>query len=385
MLRTTIFRFRILGRAAMALPLLVGLAIAVSAQAVAPSTYTVKPGDTLWGIARVHLGNPFRWQELYRLNSEVVSDPSRIATGTVLRLAPVATPAPSAESRAPVVTQPEAPVPAPAPPRGIVVTAEPDPVPVVSREQGEGDPATALFRRGRVASAQNAFRAYRESRFHPLRAGEFFSSGFLTEGENLPFGTLLGPVTPEQIARAGGRAAVQQFTRVALAPPVGASYAAGDTLLVVDRRDAPVGFGQVLTPTGLVQVIRQDENQAVGDVIAVYGPIREGQSLLPAPKFSDPGPVEYQPVGDGVEGRVLVEREARELRLPQQVLFLDVGSRDGVAVGDLFEARGSADEPMGTFQVVQVRERTSTVKVLSVVSPNLPAGTRVRQVAKLPG
>lgn len=30
--------------------------------------YTVKKGDTLWAIAKKHLGNPLRWREIYNLN-----------------------------------------------------------------------------------------------------------------------------------------------------------------------------------------------------------------------------------------------------------------------------------------------------------------------------
>ncbi|HLG05099.1 MAG TPA: hypothetical protein VI383_03035 [Gemmatimonadales bacterium] len=254
-----------------------------------------------------------------------------------------------------------------------------------SVETGEGDPATALFRRGRVVSAQTALRAYRESKFRPLRAGEVFSSGFLTEGEDLPIGTLLGPGNARLLASPSERA-IQPFTQVSLVPPNGATYAAGDTMLVADRREGPSGFGEVIAPSGLVRVVRQDEGRALGEVIAVYGTIRGGQAVLPIPAYRDPGPVEYQQVATGVEGQVLAPRDRGEIRLPQQVLFLDVGKRDGVTPGDLFEARRtSADPPTATLQVVQVRERSATVRVLKLTSPSLPPGTRVRQVARIAG
>ena len=382
MLRTTIFRSRIPGRTAMALSLLMGFAIAVSAQAAAPSTYSVRQGDTLWEIARTQLGNPRRWPDLYRMNQGVVSDPNRIKPGIVLNLMAEGSSAPAAPAAAPAPTPP-------IPPSPVAATVRPDTLPAVSARRGEPDPATALFRPRPAANSQNAFQSYRESRLHPLPSGDFFSSGFLTEGEPLPFGELLGPVAPERIAGAGGRAAIQRFTQVALAPPPGASYAKGDTLLVVDRREGPAGYGEIVEPTGLIRVNRQDSGQAQGEVIAVYGAIREGQSLVPAPSLKDPGPVEYHPVANGIEGRILVARDPRQLRLPQQVLFLDIGKRDGVAPGDLFEARGQtsagmAAEVMATLRVVQVRDRSATVKVLNVVSPNLLPGTRVRQVAKLP-
>lgn len=254
----------------------------------------------------------------------------------------------------------------------------------------------ALFRRQRVSNVRNAFRTYREVKFHPLRPGEFFSGGFLTEENPFAFGTLLGPVTPEQIVTRRALGAVQVFTQVGVMPPEGASYAAGDSLVVVDRREGPVGYGEIVAPTGLVRITKMNGSQAVGEIVAVYGTIREGQSVLPAEKFTDPGEVQYQAVSNGLEGHVLIARDHRDLRLPQQVLFLDVGKRDGVALGDRFEARrtpgpqrsavaDAVDELMGTMEVTHVGERTATVKVRNVVSPDIPPGTKVKLVAKLPG
>jgi hypothetical protein len=42
------------------------------------------------------------------------------------------------------------------------------------------------------------------------------------------------------------------------------------------------------------------------------------------------------------------------------------------------------NELMATLQVVHVRDKTATAIVLSVVSPDIPPGTDVVQVAKLP-
>ena len=367
---------------------------ALTAQGGKPSTHTVKGGDTLWAIARSYLGDPFLWPQIYKLNTGVVEDPHWIYPGEVLQL--VATPGqtavPTQDTPPPAVPARVEPAPLPA--------APPPPTAVVQVEPGQGqegeEPGMALFRRQGVSNVRNAFRTYREVKFHPLRPGEFFSAGFLTEDNPFPFGTLLGPVTPEQIVTRRVLAAVQAFTWVAVMPPEGASYGAGDTLVIVERREGPVGYGDIVAPTGLIRVKQMNGGQAVGQVVAVYATIREGQSVLPAEKFNDPGEVQYQRVSSGTEGQVLVARDHRELRLPQQVLFLNIGKRDGVALGDLFEARrtpgpqeraaaDAIDEVMATMQVTHLGERTATVKIRNVMSPDIPPGTRVKLIAKLPG
>jgi LysM repeat protein len=54
-------------------------------------TYVVQPGDTLWGLAAAHLGNPYRWTELFAINrgrqepgGQVLANPNLIVTGWTL-------------------------------------------------------------------------------------------------------------------------------------------------------------------------------------------------------------------------------------------------------------------------------------------------------------
>lgn len=52
----------------------------------APDVYTVKKGDTLWGISSMYLVSPWRWPELWGMNMDQVRNPHLIYPGQVLFL-----------------------------------------------------------------------------------------------------------------------------------------------------------------------------------------------------------------------------------------------------------------------------------------------------------
>ena len=385
------------------LALILGPTLAFAPGAAAQS-HTVRQGDTLWDLAKQYRGDPFLWPDIYRINTDVVEDPHWIYPGEILRLA-------AADSVTAVPTT-DTPEPAPGPvaaadsaPAGESVAEEPAASePTAGQESlaqltsvSANEPADGQYVFGRPHSrkiAEESLKAYTHQPYRALRRSEFYSSGFLTENQRLPFGTVLGPAIPQQIRASSVNAAAMPFSNVTIEAPAGAAYQVGDTLLVLQLGPELRDRGQIVIPTGLVRVVDTVQGRYVAELVATYGAIRKGQRLLPAEKFTPSSEAHAVPVTVGVTASLLGGNGRQDLKAPQMVVFLDKGREDGVAPGDLFEVRRQArrlqdgrqliNDVMATLQIVHVRDHSATARIINVLSPDIPPGTDAWQVAKLP-
>src|SRR5215207_4472416 len=191
-----------------------------AAQEPLPQTHTVRKGDTLWDLAQHYLKDPFLWPGIYRLNTAVVEDPHWIYPGEILRIAPDATVA-----AVPTMDTPPPPQAADTNP----ILGGSDSSETLAR--GPQQPSSAetpyeelapLFEAQRGRSVAEILKAYTDQPYRPLRRSAFYSSGFLTENQRLPFGNVLGPVTPSQIKATSSRANALPYATIALMAPKGA-------------------------------------------------------------------------------------------------------------------------------------------------------------------
>jgi hypothetical protein len=375
-----------------------------AAQDNSTQSHTVRTGDTLWDLARQYRGDPFLWPDIYRMNTSVVEDPHWIYPGEILLLSATEAVAsvPAEDTPAPAAT--DAPAPADTPVRDEVAES-----PAMGTDAGNEAPASLasltqpgpeaedfvpLFGRRPGHTLQENLKANTDNPYRALRRSEFYSSGFLTEKQKLPLGKVLGPVTPPQIRAVARNTNAMPYSTIALSAPKGASYQVGDSLLLVQIGREINGYGEVVIPSGMVQVTDTADGKYLGTVIALYGTVRGGHGVLPLEKFAEHGSAKAAPVSNGVRATLLGGSGRQDLKTPQMVVFLDKGRKDGVAPGDVFEVRRyperlndgtiRIDEVMATMQVVHVRERSATARLLNVVSPDIAPGTQAWQVAKLP-
>lgn len=399
MRRTTICRS---SRTALAVVVALPLASATiaaqdSTTAVPPAgSHTVVTGETLWSISQAYFADPLLWPEIYRRNTAIVEDPHWIYPGEVLDLggiaqAPVDTTQTVAQGVAdttPVDTTPATDTVAAVPAPDTTAMAEAPPPP----PEAEG-PGTIFDRQAeRQQAAQDVLRAFARQVYRPVRRGEFYSAGFLTEGERLPWAEVVGNTAKPSIPVLADPTVASMFDEIAIKAPAQASYHVGDSLLVarIDREQDP--WGDVVVPEGVVRVTAVQSNQVLAQVIMQFGRIRGQCVALPLEPFKDPGQVRPAAVEQGLEGHVIALRDRHVLASSQQVAFMDKGRADGVAMGDVFEAYRPASSELGgrseevrvQLLVVHTREHSASAIVIGMSNPELTAGLPVRLIKKMP-
>src|SRR5215216_3513658 len=244
------------------------------AQDSLPKTHTVRKGDTLWDLAQHYLHDPFLWPGIYRLNTDVVEDPHWIYPGEILRIAPVDnvaavptmdTPVPQVEGDSSSLAADSA--------RGsgadsTDALARGPQQPSMAESEAEQGP---LFPERKPQKVSDILKAYTHQAYRPLRRSEFYSSGFLTENQRLPYGRVAGPVTPQQIKAANSRANALPYTSISLEAPSGATYAVGDSLLLLQVGGEIDPYGRVIVPTGIAVVTQTVDEHYVAKIVSTYG------------------------------------------------------------------------------------------------------------------
>jgi hypothetical protein len=368
-----------------------------------PSSHVVAKGETLWAIAQMYFGDPLLWPEIYRLNTAVVEDPHWIYPGEMLVLAPMVgetiAQGPAVDTTVVDSLAPAADTVRVTPDTGAVVDSmAPDTLQLVVEEPPPPPLPTESYRtsfdveRTRTQQVQDILRAYSEQPYRPVRRGEFYAAGWLSEEEDLPWGRVIGATTRPSIPRITTTSSAMVGEEIAIAPPSDASYHVGDSLLIarIDREVAD--WGDVVVPVGIARVTAVQEKQVLAHVVAQFARVKDGRLAIPLEPFKDPGRVRPTTVETGLEGALIAHRDPRAVTVNSGYVFIDKGRADGVVPGDIFEIYrpatdqvGSGSEKVGaTIMIVHTRDRSATGLVLTVTHSDLRPGMPVRLIRKMP-
>lgn len=352
-------------------------------QQAIPATHTVQQGESLWQLAQQYLGDPLLWPEIYRLNTDVVEDPHWIYPGEELRLQPGE-------------EEPLALAPAPADTGTVNVTVTPTsdsaaaPVAVQPRVISTGPTIFATVNQPRISTT--AIDARSASAYRAVREGEYYASGFLTEGLPLPSGRVLANAQTSVRGAIRTTTTARVFERVVISTPPDTPLDSGALLLVFRRGDEVPGYGEVIIPTGLLRVYDPTGDRPLAEVVRQFDRVSEGQEVIPVAPFRFESNAHPQPVENGVTGRVIRLRDRREVPTLQVVLFLDKGANDGVRLGDIFALTleqpdgqgGTLVQDQARALVVSTRERTSTAVIIELYRGDVSSRSGARQVRRLP-
>jgi len=362
-----------------------------------PRTHVVVRGETLWSISQTYFNDPLLWPEIYRLNTALIEDPHWIYPGAVLNVTSTNL------AQADTVTAIGQGLPgADTVPRDLGDTAvalAPTDTLITDTTQalieepppGVDESYLTIFDRPRSGASDvaNILRMYAEQPYRPLRRGEFYSAGFLTEGERLPWARVIGTNEKPAIPRLTERASATTFQRVVIQPPSQASYHIGDSLLIarIDRDEGD--WGDVVIPLGVARVVEVARRQLLAEVVMQFGRIHDGHLALPLEPFKDPGETRPTLVLEGLHGDVIAERDEHTIAISQQVIFINRGRADGVVPGDVFQiytgqAGAPSEEVRAVVEIVHTREHSCSGLILTLQNPQLVPGLPVRLIRKMP-
>lgn len=312
--------------------------------------HVVRPGETLWDIARACLSDPFLWPEIFRLNTATVEDPARIYPAERLVLPACAGQQVADES-------------------GVFFGA-----PQQERPQGP------TLRLG-VTVEQPA-----------VLQGDFYRAAFVAQPREVP---LVGRLMEGEFQSVVDTELTSQFNvydRVFVRVDP-ARVQVGDRLHFLREGRQIRRTGRVYLPTGIGTVAAVDGQTATVVLVGLFDQVRPNDVVIPVESFPIRDTRRPAAVNADLQGRVIAFRDDTPLQRTESILFLDIGRSAGVGVGDEFEAYDPpAERRWGTrpevavarMQVVKVTEGTASVRVMRLQQPRIAVGLPVRRVARMP-
>ncbi len=272
--------------------------------------YVVKKGDTLWGIARDLLKDPFLWPQIWERNP-FITDPNRIYPGDTLAMpgGEAAPPAPAPVAEAP---KPEPPKPAP-------------------REEVKGPPPPPPSPPPRPEAILTPLPPV-----PPASPQAIACSPVLME-ESAASDAGIGSI----VKTSDDRLLLAQVDQVFVAVDGGQSPNVGDRLAVVRPGTRVIHpwykqvLGRTLYTLGVLEVTEVRDKAVRARVIYGCDAISNGDRVAPFVLAPFPEDKIARPTTRQVEGVIVETPRLVQLLGLQSLAYLDVGTSQGIGPGDV--------------------------------------------------
>jgi hypothetical protein len=362
---------------------------------VTARTHLVRKGDTLWGIAREYTSDPYRWKQLYDLNTATVHDPHWIYPGERLVLPgaaaadDTAAPTPLAlvqPKNAGTATEPLAEPTVQLAQRTLTSSLE---GPTVFRRVSNDRPRS-IAQRSILASQAQARDAA-----PTIRDGEFYAAPYVERnGGPANAGRIVGSGDVPGIPLTESERPLQSNERIFITVPPGMSTAKGARYVALRRGPWLEGVGQVVIPTAIVVVERAQPGLAVeARIVARYAPVEIGDELV-VMESAPTGAQRPTPLSNGTRTWVLWTLGEPVLPSLQSYVVVAGGTASGMRVGDQItfyrERRKTPDgvtlpeSDIAVAQIIRVTAQASTALVIDQSYAAIHEGTAARVSAKMP-
>jgi len=301
--------------------------------------HKVVKGDTLWDITEAELADPFRWPEVWKVNPWI-KNPHWIYPKQIIKIPinllkkekldeltakPAAAAQPAQEEQEFVVTPPEQPA---------EVIKEP-----LQKTKYPFIDKNTLIASGYIADTLPGIGYIVDSPAGELHYGN----------DDLVYVSLDRP------------------------PKVGDKFY---IIKASDEIEHPItgrDIGYVITISGTAEIVKIKDGETIAKITKCLAEINKNDRLVSYYEIETPLTTK-DPHSPDVKGIIIAAGNNIHLQAMMDIIYLDKGSRDGIAAGDFFRtiAVGDHSVPNGVIQVISCREHTATAIIRSSTIPISP-------------